>query len=119
MTAPSPLRSWAHLSLIVAALLQFAGAAAGPWAHELGRGHSSGHTLCAPERHGPHDPVSHDELACWAWQAFSSVAPPAADPPLPVRSADTVAVLPAAELGLPSIALARARARAPPPPTNV
>jgi hypothetical protein len=112
--ATSPLRRWAHLSLLVAALLQFAGAAAGPWAHELGRGHTSGHTLCAPDRHGPHDPVSHDELACWAWQAFSSVAPPPADAPLPAFAAGTVSVAAAPERGLPSVAVARPRARAPP-----
>jgi hypothetical protein len=114
MTAASPLRRWAHLSLLVAALLQFAGAAAGPWAHDRGRGHSSGHTLCAPERHGPHDPVSHDERECWAWQVFSSVAPPAAEAPLPPSVAGAEPVVPAPERGLPSVVLAGSRARAPP-----
>ncbi|HEX2187504.1 MAG TPA: hypothetical protein VHG51_01340 [Longimicrobiaceae bacterium] len=114
MRAATPFRRWANLGLLVAALLQFAGASAGPWAHEYGRGISTGHTLCAPDRHGPHDPVSHDELGCWLWQAFTAVAPPPADAPPSLRPEGPVRGLPAEVRAPSSLAVARPRARAPP-----
>ncbi|HEX2093738.1 MAG TPA: hypothetical protein VHG28_15150, partial [Longimicrobiaceae bacterium] len=70
----SPLRRWAHLGLLFAALLHLTGAALGPWAHTRGRELSAEVTVCAPDEHGPHTPGAHDESACGVWQVLTSPA---------------------------------------------
>lgn len=109
-----PLRALARLSLVLAALLHFAGAAGGPWAHTHGRELASDATVCAPDRHGTHAPARHDELACGVWQALGSVgtlaagAEPAAAPAVHPRTDDA---LPA---GAPAPLRSAPSARAPP-----
>ncbi len=116
MGATSPIRHLARLSLLVATLLQFAGAVAGPWAHDYGRVPSTGTALCAPGGHDRHSPVTHDELTCWLWQSYGAVAPPAQDRPVPPGHGPEALVAPAPERVPSSLSLVRTRARAPPVP---
>jgi|GEM_PF-2625901 len=114
MGSASPFRRLARLSLLVAALLQYAGAVAGPWAHDYGRAPSSGAVLCAPGGHDGHPPVTHDELTCWLWQSYGAIAPPPPDRPHSPGSGPEALVAASPERGPSSLFLARTRARAPP-----
>ncbi|HEV2148559.1 MAG TPA: hypothetical protein VGR37_14240, partial [Longimicrobiaceae bacterium] len=66
-----PFRIGARAALVVAALLQLAGAAGGPWAHTHGRQLASGPQLCAADHQGAHHGHAvHDERWCGVWQAL-------------------------------------------------
>ena len=86
MTNRRRFAGWfSRLCLVFAALLYFAGAAAGPWAHARAVGWSSVATFSDGEqdRGGP---VSHSEIGCFVCQALGAVGLPvyASIPPLSI-----------------------------------
>lgn len=117
MVLQAPLfRRWAHLGLLLAAFLQFAGVAAGPWAHLSAQEAPSGHAsvLAAPADDQPADPPPHNELSCFVCQALGAAGLPGEDPSLPEYLVAAAAEAPPTESARPLLRAASPRARSPP-----
>lgn len=113
---PSPTRSrrWARLSLLVAALLQFAGATVGSLAHAHGQNWSPRVTIGDARDEAPDAPAPHDELGCMICHAFTAVGIPGTGSTAPVHSRIVAAPGWDAETAHSAIQSPATRARAPP-----
>ena len=112
-------RRLSRASLLLAALLHFLGAAAGPAAHVLPGGAARGPVAGAvvgTERHDTGAPSGHDEFGCMVCQALGAVAAPAAASALPVYEVREEPVLAESHQTHVSPRSASTRARAPPLP---
>lgn len=117
MLLQAPLfRRWAHLGLLLAAVLQLAGVAAGPWAHlsaqEAGPAHAA--VLAAPADEAPAEQPPHNELDCFVCQALGAAGLPGADPSLPEYLVAAAAEALSAESARSLLRAALPQARAPP-----
>ncbi|HET6232358.1 MAG TPA: DUF2946 family protein [Longimicrobiaceae bacterium] len=126
MNTRAHLPGWARLSLLLAALLQFAGGAVGPWVHATADAQfGEAAALSAPAAGGgdasdaqggskrPAAPA-HNERDCAVCQAFHAVSLPAGESVLPQLTAQSHAAYAAAETGYLPVSHAPVQARAPP-----
>lgn len=117
MLLQAPLfRRWAHLGLLLAAFLQFAGVAAGPWAHLSAQETAPAQAgiLAAPADEAPAEPPPHNELDCFVCQALGAAGLPGEDPSLPEYLVAAAAEAPPAESARPLLRAALPQARSPP-----
>lgn len=108
-----PTRHWARATLLLASLLYFAGAVAGPWAHVHGRSWTRSPSV-ASQSHDTGGTAAHDELGCYVWQSFGAAATPALAASVPLAEVRRIAAELAPSLPTRSSAAATRRARAPP-----
>lgn len=110
----SRLRLWVHLGLLLAAALQFAGTAVGPWAHLAGGGAAGAAVVSPQPGEGGPDAPPHDERSCFACLAFGAVGVPGSGASLPEVPAAAQAPAPAAAVHLSILDLSLPQARSPP-----
>ena len=112
MTPRPSVSRFSRLVLLIAALLQLAGSAVGPWAHAVNVERAAASQSAQGSKKAP-APV-HDERDCAVCQAFSAAPLPAEPPLLPFVALVPDAPLLAAGTPHAAVAPAPANARAPP-----
>ena len=108
-----PRTRTARLLLVLAALLYFGGASAGPWVHALGVAEAAS-TSGSSQREAPEKKAAHDELACAVCQVLDAQALPGAEPSLRPGAVARAPLPEIARSEPPARSASSPRARAPP-----
>ncbi|HEV2130741.1 MAG TPA: hypothetical protein VGR27_06540, partial [Longimicrobiaceae bacterium] len=108
-------RSQARLSLLLAALLYFAGAVAGPTLHSHVPADAGQVAFSVPEKHSGGIPAPDAERGCFVCHILGGVGLPAVSLPLPVSAERLTSGTPLQLVEVSFRAPAPSRARAPPP----